>query len=152
MDATRARSWSAEPRFEPHRKLTFEPNHVSDHLRWGVAAGLAAAFLLLTLLVVRELRFAPRSFASVDDSASSTVLPREAVSVPSLIIAAGRQVRVGESQVDAVAELESLKLLKRSEEQGPLGAREIRAYQGVTLVFEPFERAGTPRVAAIYLQ
>ena len=38
------------------------------------------------------------------------------------------------------------------EEQGPLGVREVRAYQGVTLVFEPFERAGDPRVAAIYLQ
>jgi hypothetical protein len=151
MDATRARSWSAEPA-SAHQKLTYESPHASDHLRWGVAAGLAAAFVLLTLLVVRELRFAPRSFDSNDDAASSTVVPSEAVSVPSLIIAAGHQVHVGESRVDAVAQLESLKLLKRSEEQGPLGAREIRAYQGVTLVFEPFERAGTPRVAAIYLQ
>jgi len=40
--------------------------------------------------------------------------------------------------------------------RGPLGAREIRSYQlagtKFILVFEPFERRGEPRVAAIYLQ
>lgn len=69
-----------------------------------------------------------------------------------LVLAPGREVHVGEARPDAVASLGSLTLLKRTEEAGPLGAREVRAYQGVTLVFEPFERAGDPRVAAIYLQ
>ena len=74
------------------------------------------------------------------------------MSVPALVLAGGRQIHVGEARPDAVAGLGSLPLLKRTEDAGPFGAREVRAYQGMTLVFEPFERAGAPRVAAIYLQ
>ena len=47
-------------------------------------------------------------------------------------------------------------LVSQAEEQGPLGVREVRAYQlagtKFILVFEPFERRGAPRVATlIYL-
>jgi hypothetical protein len=138
MDATRGR-------------LSFDSNQAAEHLQWAAVAGLAVLLVLFTSLLVREMRFAP-SVASVDDSAGATVVPSEAVSVPSLILAAGRQVRVGEAENDADVDLRMLPLLKRAEERGPLGVREVRAYQGVTLVFEPFERAGAPRVAAIYLQ
>jgi len=47
-------------------------------------------------------------------------------------------------------------LVNQTLERGPIGTREIRSYQlGGTrfiMVFEPFERQGEPRVAAIYLQ
>ena len=138
MDATRAR-------------LSFEREHVGEHAQWVLMAALAAAASLVTSLVVRELRFAPSLDAGAE-AATSTGLPSDAISVPALVLAEGHQVRVGELRTDAMGQLAALRLLNRTEEQGPLGVREVRAYQGVTLVFEPFERAGDPRVAAIYLQ
>lgn len=138
MDATRAR-------------LSFEHDRAAGRLRWAAAAALVAFAVLLSLLIVRELRFAPRPSGFATES-SATGVPSEAVSVPALSLAAGAHIRVGEPRVDAIAALGSMPLLGRAEERGPLGTREVRAYQGVTLVFEPFDRAGAPRVAAIYLQ
>ena len=47
-------------------------------------------------------------------------------------------------------------LVRQSEERGPLGPRETRVLQlggtNFILVFEPFERKGESKVAAIYLQ
>jgi hypothetical protein len=151
MDASRARPWRADPA-TPSMPLWFEPDRRTEHLQWVVAAALVLALLVVVSITVRELRFASWSADISDDSTSSTVLPREAMSVPVLALAAGQRVLVGEARPDAVAQLRSLKLLKRMEEPVPLGVREVRAYQGVTLVFEPFERAGAPRLAAIYLQ
>jgi hypothetical protein len=151
MDATRARPWRGDPETPP-MPLWFEPDRSAQHLQWVVAAALVLALIVVVSLAVRELRLAPWSLDAADDSTASTILPREAMSVPVLALAAGQRVLVGELRPDAVAQLRSLKLLKRLEEPGPLGVREVRAYQGVTLVFEPFERAGAPRVAAIYLQ
>ena len=139
MDATRAR-------------FSFERDRVSDHVEWAVAAAILAVAVLLGSLLVRELRFAPWSSDSPAQPAVSPVMPREAMSVPALMLAAGREVHVGEPRADAVASLRGLALLNRTEERGPLGSREVRSYQGLTLVFEPFERAGDPRVAAIYLR
>jgi hypothetical protein len=138
MDATRPR-------------LRFESNHAAEHLHWIAAAGLVVLLILFTSLLIRELRFAA-SVATVEAASSPAVMPSDAVSVPSLIVTAGHHVRVGEAENDAVADLRELTLLNRIEERGPLGVREVRAYQGVTLVFEPFERAGARRVAAIYLR
>jgi hypothetical protein len=149
MHATRARSSLVQA--DLRRPLSFERDHLAAHLQRAIAAAIVAVAILVGLLVVRELRFAP-SFATAGESPSSTDVPREAVSVPSLVLAAGRQVRVGEPRAAAIAQLQPLTLLKSAEEQGPLGAREVRSYQGVTFVFEPFERAGEPRVAAIYLR
>ena len=135
-----------------HARLSLESDHLADHLHWAAFAAIVVIAIVLASLIVRELRFASSFGAATSEVAAATVLPREAVSVPTLVVAEGRHVRVGEARSDAIAQLASLKLLKRTDEAGPLGAREVRAYQGVTLVFEPFERAGDPRVAAIYLQ
>jgi hypothetical protein len=151
MDVTRARPWVAEAAM-PRRRLSLEHDHVSAHMEWAVVAATLAVALLVGSALVRELRVAPWAFDSTPPPPAPTVLPREAVSVATLVLAAGGAVHVGEARADAVASLGSLTLLKRTDEQGPLGAREVRSYQGVTLVFEPFERAGDPRVAAIYLQ
>src|SRR5438132_12550952 len=139
MDATRAR-------------LSFAPDHVHAHVEWAVATALVAATVLIGSIVVRELRFAPWDLRPTPAPAVMTVVPAEAVSVPMLVLAAGREVHVGELRASALDSLGSMRLVKRAEESAPLGPREVRAYQGVTLVFEPFERAGDSRVAAIYLQ
>ena len=139
MDATRAR-------------LSFEPHHVSEHVDWAVAVALVAATVLIGSIVIRELRFAPWHPGAAPAPAVATAVPAEAVSVPMLVLAAGREVRVGELRASALDSLGSMRLVKRAEESAPLGTREVRSYQGVTLVFEPFERAGDSRVAAIYLQ
>jgi hypothetical protein len=98
------------------------------------------------------LRFAPWDLRATPAPAVATVVPAEAVSVPMLVLAAGREVHVGELRASALDSLGSMRLVTRAEESAPLGTREVRTYQGVTLVFEPFERAGDSRVAAIYLQ
>jgi hypothetical protein len=139
MDATRAR-------------LRFEPHHVSEHVGWAVAAALVAVTLLIGSIVVRELRFAPWDPGATPAPAVAPVVPAQAVSVPMLVLAGGREVHVGELRAAALDSLGSMRLVTRAEESAPLGTREVRAYQGVTLVFEPFERAGDSRVAAIYLQ
>jgi hypothetical protein len=79
-------------------------------------------------------------------------VPPEAVSVPTLVLGAGSVIHVGEARTAAAASLTAVTLVKRTEERGPLGAREVPSDQGFTLVFEPFERQGEARVAASYLQ
>ena len=126
---------------------------------WLIAAALLAATLLVGVLVVRELHDAPRAVAATTEPASATsvAVPSDAVSVPTLMLGAGNEIRVGDARGDALARLDTtVTLVKQAEERGPLGPREIRAYQlagtKFILVFEPFERRGAPRVAAIYLQ
>jgi hypothetical protein len=118
----------------------------------------AAAFLITTVLVgtliVRELRVAPQAISTPGEPAALTAVavPSEAVPAPALMLSAGGEIRVGQARADALATLDaSAKLLKETTERGPLGPREVRSYEGFTLVFEPFERQGEPRVAAIYL-
>src|SRR5205814_4609408 len=74
MDATRAR-------------FSFERDRVSDHVEWAVAAAILAVAVLLGSLLVRELRFAPWSSDSPAQPAVSPVMPREAMSVPALMLA-----------------------------------------------------------------
>ena len=126
---------------------------------WFIAAALLAATLLVGVLVVRELRVAPRAVPGAAEpiTTPTVAVPADAVSVPTLMLGAGNEIRVGDARGEALARLDaSVTLVTQAEEHGPLGAREIRAYQlagtKFILVFEPFERRGAPRVAAIYLQ
>ena len=132
------------------------PNIFGD---WLTAAALLGATVLVGVLVVRELRVAPRAAAATTEpvSATSVSVPSDAVSVPTLMLGVGNEIRVGDARGDALARLDAaVTLVRQAEERGPLGPREIRAYQlagtKFILVFEPFERRGAPRVAAIYLQ
>jgi hypothetical protein len=138
-------------------EVTRTPSGISGD--WLTAAALLAATFLVGVLVVRELRVAPRAVAATTEPASATsvAVPSDAVSVPTLMLGTGNEIRVGDARDDALARLNAaVTLVKQAEERGPLGAREIRAYQlagtKFILVFEPFERRGAPRVAAIYLQ
>ena len=126
---------------------------------WLTAASFLAATLLVGSLVVRELRVAPRAAASTVEPPGSTsaAVPPEAVSVPTLMLGAANEIHVGDRLDDAVARFEpGVVLVHVAAEPGPLGPREVRAYElsgtRFILVLEPFERRGVPRVAAIYLQ
>ena len=126
---------------------------------WLIAALFLAATGVVVLLVVRELRVAPQAFASANTTPATTAtatVPPEAVSVPTLMLGA-HEIRVGDSANDTLKSLDaSIVLVRQSDERGPLGPRQVRSYQlagtNFILVFEPFERSGESRVAAIYLQ
>ena len=87
MDATRVR-------------LRLDQDHLGEYTHWASVAALLLAVLLLASLIVRELRFAPRAFDSneVQSASSSTGVPQQAVSVPTLVLAPGREVHVGEAR------------------------------------------------------
>jgi hypothetical protein len=126
---------------------------------------VAAAFLLATIavgsMILRELRAAPpvpqatRPPRAAISSVPPSVPPR-AVSVPVLPFLDGKEIRVGDT-VSAVAE----RLGRRAEigrqevDRGSLGERLTRFYDYAgsrfIVVYEPFERNGEARVAAIYL-
>ena len=136
MDTTRAR-------------LSFEHDHFAEHLRPAAVAVVVLLALVLVSLLVREIRFAPRALRTSTVAASA---PAEVVSVATLVLAADRQIRVGDAKPDTIARLAAQTLVSRTEESGPFGTREIRAYAGFTLVFEPLARDEDARVAAIYVQ
>jgi len=131
-----------------HTRLSFGAGRLLDYLHRAVVAAAIVLVVAAAALLVRELRVA-RSFAAAAEPASEA---EEVVSVPALVLAPGREIRVGDAEPSALASVQSQTLMKRTEERGPFGAREVRAYSGFTLVFEPFERAGEPRVVAIYVQ
>src|SRR2546425_2881765 len=132
-------------------------SRVSFTGEWLTAAVLLVGTVLVGLLIVRELRVAPAAAGSTEPVSSATAVPADAVSVPTLMVGGAHEIKVGDRAADALGHLRtSVTLVNQTLERGPIGTREIRSYQlGGTrfiMVFEPFERQGEPRVAAIYLQ
>ena len=132
-------------------------SRVSFTGEWLTAAVLLVGTVLVGLLIVRELRVAPAAAGSTEPVSSATAVPADAVSVPTLMVGGAHEIKVGDRAADALGQLgTSVTLVNQTLERGPIGTREIRSYQlGGTrfiMVFEPFERQGEPRVAAIYLQ
>jgi hypothetical protein len=127
-------------------------------VEWLTAALLLVGTLLVGLLIIRELRVTPPPAAQTEPpSSSATAVPVDAVSVPTLMVGGAHEIKVGDRASEAFKQLVSpVTLVKQSVERGPIGTREIRSYQlagtQFILVFEPFERQGELRVAAIYLQ
>jgi hypothetical protein len=124
---------------------------------WLTAALLLVGTLLVGLLIIRELRVAPVATSGEPVSSSPTAVPADAVSVPTLMVGGAHEIKVGDRAADALKQLVApVTMIKETTERGPIGTREIRLYQlagtQFILVFEPFERQGEPRVAAIYLQ
>jgi hypothetical protein len=83
-------------------------------------------------------------------------VPSGAVSVPVLPFLNGKEVRVGETVTMVATRLGRAAESGRQEvDRGSLGERLTRFYEyggsRFILVFEPFERNGEQRVAAIYL-
>lgn len=129
-------------------------------LEWLIAAVFLMATLVVGSLIVQELRAARTTTPERVEPApvaSPAPIPTRAISVPVLLLLDGKEVRLGDSLEQVAA------LLGRAAEVGAqevgraaLGDRLTRHYEyGGTrfmLVFEPFERNGRLRVAAIYIQ
>jgi hypothetical protein len=134
--------------------------HLGPTVEWAVAALFLLSTLGVASLIVRELGTAPRAVQPVSIVAPATALPAavpaRAVSVPSLMLLDGRQIRVGDTMA-RVDEIVSWRTAagRQVVDRGALGERVTRFYepQGTSfvVVFEPFERDGALRVAAIYL-
>lgn len=148
MDAVRARP---QVRFAPV-------------VEWLIAAAFLVATIAVASLVIRELTAPSRAQVSVPPGAARPLVssipaavPARAVSVPVLPLLDGKEIRVGETVSVVAARLgRSAEVGRQEIDRGSLGERMTRFYDygGVRfiVVFEPFERNGEPRVAAIYLQ
>ena len=144
MDAVRVR-----PRFP-----------LAPVFEWVVAALFLIATFAVASMIVRELRPTPvvpiaQAARPVIASIPAAVPPR-AVSVPVLPFLDGKEIRVGETVTAVATRLgRSAESGRQEVDRGSLGERLTRFYEYAgtrfILVFEPFERNGEMRVAAIYL-
>ena len=133
--------------------------HFAPAAEWVVAAVFLLATLGVAGLIVRELRTvtrgAPQPVGVVAPaSALPAAVPERAVSVPALMLLDGVQIHVGDT-IARVDQLVAVTPSRQAVDRGALGERVTRFYdrQGTSfiVVFEPFERDGALRVAAIYL-
>jgi hypothetical protein len=131
-------------------------------VEWAIAVAFLAATVAVGSLIVREMRVAPAAGAAAAVMSTSApaplpaAVPERAVSIPALPLADGGEIKVGETLSLVSRRLGRAAESGRQEvDRGALGERLTRFYdhEGVRfiLVFEPFERKGEPRVAAIYL-
>jgi hypothetical protein len=133
---------------------------IAPIVEWMVAAAFLCATVAVASLVVRELQGPARITAApaarpLVASMPPSVPPR-AVSVPVLPFLDGKEIRIGATAAGVAASLGRAAESGRQEvDRGTLGERLTRFYEyggsRFILVFEPFERNGEPRVAAIYL-
>ncbi len=130
-------------------------------VEWIIAAAFLVGILAVGSLVLRELS-APARVRAVAPVAAPEVasippaVPSRAVSVPVLPLLDGKEVRVGQTAGMVAASLgRSAESGRQEVDGGTLGERLTRFYEYAgtkfILVFEPFERNGEPRIAAIYL-
>ncbi len=127
---------------------------------WVVAALFLGATVVVGSMILRQLAPTPSvrpvpAARPVVASIPSAVPPR-AVSVPVLPFLDGKEIRIGETVSVVAARLGRAAESGRQEvDRGSLGERLTRFYEYAgsrfILVFEPFERNGEARVAAIYL-
>jgi len=129
-------------------------------VEWAVAAVFLTATLAVGLLIVGQLRVprihpsAPAARAAV--AVTPSAVPAGAVSVPVLPFSDGKEIRVGDTAATVATRFGRAAESGRQEvDRGSLGERLTRFYEYAgfrfILVYEPFERNGEPRVAAIYL-
>jgi hypothetical protein len=134
---------------------------IAPALEWLFAGSFLACMAALAALVIGEVRTAPlpRQDPPVARALSTSVpeaVPARAVSVPVLPFRDGKELRVGDSVSSVATTLGRAAEVGRQEvDRGTLGERLTRFYDyggaRFILVFEPFERNGEARLAAIYL-
>jgi hypothetical protein len=134
---------------------------IAPVMEWLLAAGLLSCVIAAAALMLRELRAAPlpplsAPVARMLSSSVPAVIPPLAVSVPALPFQDGKEVRVGDSVAAVASALgRSAEVGRQEVDRGGLGERLTRFYEyggaRFILVFEPFERNGEIRLAAIYL-
>ena len=133
-------------------------------VEWLIAAVFLAATIAVATLVVRELTGQGRVGATGAPvpaprpalASTPPAVPAGAVSVPALPFLDGKEVRVGDTAAAVAASLgRSAESGRQDVDRGTVGERLTRFYEysgsKFILVFEPFERNGEARVAAIYL-
>jgi hypothetical protein len=130
-------------------------------LEWLIAVAFLCATVVVVGMILSELRATPRPRPSaraavVQASAVPAVVPARAVSVPVLPFGDGKELRVGETLSVVAARLgRAAESGRQVVDPGALGERLTRFYEyggwRFILVFEPFERNGELRIAAIYL-
>lgn len=128
---------------------------------WLIAAAFLFATIAVGSLILRELQPARRPVVATAPARPLVLsvppaVPARAVSVPVLPFLDGKEVRVGETFSAVAARLgRSAEVGRQEVDRGSLGERLTRFYEYAgskfILVFEPFERNGEARVAAIYL-
>jgi hypothetical protein len=133
---------------------------LSALVEWAVAAVFLTATLAVGSLIVGQLRV-PRMHPSAPAARTAVVatpaaVPAGAVSVPVLPFSDGKEIRVGDTAATVATRLGRAAESGRQEvDRGTLGERLTRFYEysgfRFILVYEPFERNGEQRVAAIYL-
>jgi hypothetical protein len=129
-------------------------------VEWIVAAAFLAATFAVGSLILRDMR-APRHrpqvpVARATSAATPAAVPTRAVSVPVLPFRDGKEIRVGDTASIVAARLGRAAEVGRQEvDRVPLGERLTRFYEYAgfrfIVVYEPFERNGEQRIAAIYL-
>jgi hypothetical protein len=129
-------------------------------VEWIVAAAFLAATFAVGSLILRDLS-GPRARPSIpvaraSTSATPAAIPSGAVSVPVLPFRDGKEIRVGDSASTVAVRLGRAAEIGRQEvDRVMLGERLTRFYEYAgfrfIVVYEPFERNGEQRVAAIYL-
>jgi hypothetical protein len=130
-------------------------------VEWLIAVAFLGATVFVATLIIQELHGPPTLHAPAvaprpPVPSIPPAVPAGAVSVPALPFLDGKEVRVGETAVVvAVALGRSAEVGRQEVDRGTVGERLTRFYEYAgskfILVFEPFERHGEPRVAAIYL-
>jgi hypothetical protein len=141
--------------------VRFSGSRLAPLFEWLIAVAFLLATIAVVSLVVRELRGPVRISADAPavqpvPSSMPPAVPARAVSVPVLPFLDGKEVRVGETAAVVAERLGRAAESGRQEiDRGTVGERLTRFYEyggsKFILVFEPFERGGEPRVAAIYL-
>ena len=127
---------------------------------WLVAAAFLMATVAVGAMIVGELRVPPPAppipVARPSVATIPAAVPARAVSVPMLPLVGGKELKIGATVPAVAAQLGRAAELGRQEvDRGSLGERLTRFYEYAgsrfILVFEPLERNGEARLAAIYL-
>lgn len=134
---------------------------LASALEWAVAAAFLAATVGVATLLLNDLsgpsvRAAAPAPAPAAISPIPATVPMGAVSVPVLSFDNTRSIRVGDAAAAVVERLGRGAETGREEvDRGRLGQRLTRFYEYAgfrfIVVYEPFERNGSPRISAIYL-
>jgi hypothetical protein len=130
-------------------------------VEWLFAAACAAGAFVAMSSAVQEFRsvraVVPVSAATVGASALVEGVPPDVVSVPLLLLAGKREVRVGERLADVAAHLGSAaQLVSESFEDTAVGRRVTRFYNDLgvqfVIVFDAAGHNADPRVSAIFIR
>jgi hypothetical protein len=130
-------------------------------LEWLIAASFLAATVAVGAMILEELKVTTRRAPTVAAAPAAVnvpaVIPAKSVSVPILPFRDGKELRIGDTLAMVAEKLgRAAEIGRQVVDKGSLGERLTRFYEYAgarfVVVFEPLERDGEIKVAAIYLQ